>query len=101
MPVPVWKALIASVNTIFEVLGQQVLWMSDQKGIYKMYMDNIFQQLCLGDCLKAQLYFLLTRHKSKGYNIHVIGKSLVSSVHRTCLLKVLVICLRAGFVRSK
>ena len=50
---------------------------------------------------RVQLRFLLTRHKSKGYNIHVIGKSLVSSVHRTCLLKVLVIGLRAGFVRSK
>ena len=48
-----------------------------------------------------QLYFLLTRYKSKGYNITVIGKLLDLSVHRTCLLKVLVICLRAGFVRSK
>ena len=50
---------------------------------------------------RVQLYFLLTRYKSKGYNIHVIGKSLNLSVHRTCLLKVLVICLRAGFVRGK
>ena len=33
--------------------------------------------------------------------MNVIGKPLVSSVHRTCLLKVLVICLRAGFMRSK
>ena len=50
---------------------------------------------------RVQLRFLLTRHKSKGYNIYVIGKSLNLSVHRTCLLKVLVIGLRAGFVRSK
>ena len=50
---------------------------------------------------RVQLYFLLTRYKSKGYNIHVIGKLLNLSVHRTCLLKVLVICLRAGFVISK
>ena len=49
----------------------------------------------------VQLYFLLTRHKSKEYNIHVIDKSLNLSVHRTCLLKVLVMCLRAGFVSSK
>ena len=48
-----------------------------------------------------QLHFLLTGYENKGYNIHVIGKSLVSSVHRTCLLKVLVMCLRAGFVRDK
>ena len=50
---------------------------------------------------KVQLHFLLTGYENKGYNIHVIGKSLNLSVHRTCLLKVLVICLRAGFVRSK
>ena len=47
------------------------------------------------------MYFLLTRHKNTEYNIHVIGKLLNLRVHRTCLLKVLVICLRAGFVRSK
>lgn len=50
--------------------------------------------------MRVDLY-LLTRYEIKGYNIHVIGKPLVLSVHRTCLLKVLVICLRAGFVRSK
>ena len=50
---------------------------------------------------KVQLCFLLTRYKNKEYNIDVIGKLLVLAVHRTCLLKVLVICLRAGFVRSK
>ena len=50
---------------------------------------------------KSSCVFLLTGYKGAGYNIHVIGKSLVSSVHRTCLLKVLVICLRAGFMRSK
>ena len=60
-----------------------------------------FLAVVLRYCPKVQLLFLLTRHKSKGYNIHVIGKSLNHSVHRTCLLKVLVICLRAGFVRSK
>ena len=66
-------------------------------------MDNIdiIWQLCSRFRPKVQLRFLLTRHKSKGYNIHVIGKSLNLSVHRTCLLKVLVIGLRAGFVRSK
>ena len=50
---------------------------------------------------RVQLRFLLTRHKSKGYNIYVIGKLLNLGVRRTCLLKVLVIGLRAGFVRSK
>ena len=50
---------------------------------------------------KVQLCFLLTRYKNKEYNIDVIGKLLNLSVHRTCLLKVLVMCLRAGFVRSK
>ena len=57
-------------------------------------------QLCSRVRPKVQLHFLLTGYKNREYNIHVIGKSLVSSVHRTCLLKVLVICLRAGFVRS-
>ena len=50
---------------------------------------------------RVQLYFLLTGYENKGYNIHVIGKLLNLSVHRTCLLKVLVICLHAGFVRSE
>ena len=50
---------------------------------------------------RVQLRFLLTRHKSKGYNIYVIGKLLNLGVRRTCLLKVFVIGLRAGFVRSK
>ena len=50
---------------------------------------------------RVQLRFLLTRHKSKGYNIYVIGKLLNLGVRRTCLLKVLVIGLRAGFVISK
>ena len=48
-----------------------------------------------------QLHFLLTGYKNTGYNIHVISKLLNLSVHRTCLLKVLVIGLRAGFVRGK
>ena len=66
-------------------------------------MDNIdiIWQLCSRFRPKVQLHFLLTGYKNREYNIHVIGKSLVSSVHRTCLLKVLVIGLRAGFVRSK
>ena len=67
-----------------------------------MNNKHIIQQLCFGSLEpKVQLLFLLTRYEIKGYNIHVIGKPLVLSVHRTCLLKVLVICLRAGFVRSK
>ena len=48
-----------------------------------------------------QLHFLLTGYEIKEYNIHVICKLLKFSVHQTRLLKVLVICLRAGFVRSK
>ena len=66
-------------------------------------MDNIdiIWQLCSRFRPKVQLRFLLTRHKSKGYNIYVIGKLLNLGVRRTCLLKVLVMCLRAGFVRSK
>ena len=60
-----------------------------------------FLAVVLRDCPKVQLRFLLTRHKSKGYNIHVIGKLLNLSVHRTCLLQVLVIGLHAGFVRGK
>ena len=66
-------------------------------------MDNIdiIWQLCSRFRPKVQLHFLLTGYENKGYNIHVIGKSLNLSVHRTCLLKVLVMCLRAGFVRSK
>ena len=66
-----------------------------------MIFDNIFWQLCSRFRPKVQLHFLLTGYENKGYNIHVIGKSLNLSVHRTCLLKVLVMCLRAGFVRSK
>ena len=66
-----------------------------------MNTNHIIWQLCSRVRPKVQLLFLLTRHKSKGYNIHVIGKSLNLSVYRTCLLKVLVICLRAGFVRGK
>ena len=67
-----------------------------------MNTNHIIQQLCFVVLeYKVQLHFLLTGYENKGYNIHVIGKSLVSSVHRTCLLKVLVMCLRAGFVRDK
>ena len=66
-------------------------------------MDNIdiIWQLCSRFRPKVQLHFLLTGYKNREYNIHVIGKLLNLSVHRTCLLKVLVICLRAGFVRGK
>ena len=66
-------------------------------------MDNIdiIWQLCSRFRPKVQLHFLLTGYKNREYNIHVIGKLLNLSVHRTCLLKVLVMCLRAGFVRSK
>ena len=58
-------------------------------------------QLCFRVRPKVQLHFLLTGYENKGYNIHVIGKLLSFSVCRTCLLKVLVIALRAGFVSSK
>ena len=66
-------------------------------------MDNIdiIWQLCSRFRPKVQLHFLLTGYKNREYNIHVIGKLLNLRVHRTCLLKVLVIGLRAGFVRSK
>ena len=66
-------------------------------------MDNIdiLWQLCSRFRPKVQLHFLLTGYKNKGYNIHVMGKLLNFSVHRTCLFKVLVIGLRAGFVRCK
>ena len=66
-------------------------------------MDNIdiIWQLCSRFRPKVQLHFLLTGYENKGYNIHVIGKSLNHSVHRTCLLKVLVIALCAGSARCK
>ena len=66
-------------------------------------MDNIKSpwQLCSRLRPKVQLHFLLTGYENKEYNIHVIGRLLNLSVHRTCLLKVLVMCLRAGFMGSK